>query len=146
MDFWYWLMHQFSAEAGFAYRDWYLSLNLPSFAPEPAVFGIAWGIIYPLIAVAFVVTVWMRYKNHVSRSFIFLFALNVALNLSFSPVLLSTYNNILISLTILSVLVTLIAIEWKAWTASKLIFFLLLPYLLWGSFATALQLSITALN
>lgn len=146
MTFSYWLTHQFSPEAGLAYRDWFLSLEKPFFAPSPEVFGIAWGIIYPLIAIAFIYALVLYRRRKLSLGFIALFLLNIALNLTFSPVLLATKDNALISLVIVLVLGTLAWLQLWAYVRARTIFWLLLPYLLWGAFATALQLSITALN
>lgn len=146
MNFWYWTTHQFSAEAGMAYRTWYLSLEQPFFAPPPATFGIAWGIIYPLMAIAFLWTLYLWRKGRLPQSFVVLFGINILLNLSFSPVLLATQNNIYISATIVLVLSTLLWLQVWAWKRARGIFWLLLPYLLWGTFATILQLTLTVLN
>ncbi len=148
MNYLYWLPKQWSVEGFISYREWYAVLEKPFFAPEPYVFGLAWGIIYPLIGLAFLWTAYVFYikKSGVSRKFLWLFIANIFLNLTFSATLLATHNNILISAHILLVLGTLIWLETKAWKESKLVFWLLVPYLLWGAFATILQLCITALN
>lgn len=146
-DIIYWFMNQFGETGRDGYREWYALLEKPFFAPEPWVFGLAWGIIYPLIAVAFFLTIYGYYKTKtIPRGFVWLFMLNILLNLSFSPVLLATKNNALISLIIVLVLGTLAWLMIRAWKLSKLIFVLLIPYLLWGVFATVLQLSLTVLN
>jgi benzodiazapine receptor len=146
MDFWYWFTHQFSAEAGLAYRDWYLALEKPFFAPPPEVFGIAWGIIFPLMAIALLWSIYLYMKGRVSFCFVALYVLNIALNLTFSPVLLSTGNNALITLVISMVLGTLAWLQLWAWKRARVVFWLLVPYLLWGAYATALQIGITILN
>lgn len=150
MDFWYWFIHQFDfggdMASTFQYAEWYAALIKPWFAPPPVVFGIAWGLIYPLIAIAVFWALYLFYKKRLSRGFIPLFFLNIFLNLSFTPTLITTRDNLLISLSILSVLATLIWLQILAWKQSKVIFWLLVPYVLWGTFATILQLSITALN
>ncbi len=147
MDFFYWLTHQFSQEGAVAYGVWYALLEKPFFAPPPAVFGIAWGIVYPLIFLAFLWTLYLYYKKHaVSRGFVWLFILNLALNLSFTATALATKNNVLASLHILLVLGTLSWLMLRAWKSSRTVFVLLVPYLLWGAFASLLQLSITAMN
>lgn len=150
MDFFYWFTHQFDFGGDMAstlqYKDWYAELAKPFFAPPPWLFGVAWGIIYPLIAIAALWALYLRFKGRVSKGFIALFFANILLNLSFTPVLITTRNNALISLTVVLVLITLAWLQVMAWKRSKVIFWLLVPYLLWGAFATVLQLSITALN
>lgn len=147
MDFFYWVAHQFSAEGGRAYREWYLSLAKPEFAPPPETFGLAWGIIYPLIVLAFLWTLYLYFvKKAVSRGFVLLFVLNLVLNLTFTATTLATKSTVLAALHIVLVLGTLAWLMLRAWKSSKVVFVLLVPYLLWGAFATVLQLSITALN
>lgn len=147
MDFFYWLTHQFSIEGAMQYRAWYELLEKPFFAPPAMTFGIAWAIVYPLIALAFLWTAYLFYvRKAIPRGFLWLFLLNLALNLSFTATALTWKSNALTSLHILLVLGTLAWMMVLAWRYSKVIFILLVPYLLWGTFATVLQLSITALN
>lgn len=129
------------------YQEWYASLAKPFFAPPPEVFGIAWGIIYPLIFVAFVWVVARYYYNEsVKRVTLGVFILNLVLNVLFSPIQLTTQNNTLSSGMIIAIVGTLVYLEYRLWSESKPAFWLLLPYLLWGSFATVLQVGITVLN
>jgi tryptophan-rich sensory protein len=150
MTFWYWFTHQFSGtgstQSTAEYVTWYASLAKPFFAPPTWLFGVAWGLIYPLIALAMFWALYLYFKKRLQRGFLALFFVNIALNLSFTPILFITRDNTLISLTILLVLGTLALLQVFAWKRSKVIFWLLAPYLLWGAFATVLQLSITAMN
>jgi len=150
MNYLYWIVNQFSFGAGstsvLEYRAWYDALVKPFFAPAPEIFGIAWGIIYPLLAIAFIWSLWLYAKKRVPGAFIGLFALNIALNLTFTPTLIVTKDNTLISLHIILVLGTLTWLIQSAWRRSKIVFVLLLPYLAWGAYATVLQLFLTALN
>lgn len=128
------------------YTYWYSQLIKPSFAPPEWVFGLAWGIIYPLIAIAFVYLVYEISKKKAPKWLLWLFAANMVGNLLFTPIQFGLKNNILSSIDILFVLVTLLWLEIELFKKSKLTFVLLLPYLLWGAFATVLQLTITVLN
>jgi len=150
MDYLYWIFNQFSFGSDSAstasYRSWYEALEKPFFAPEPWVFGVAWGIIYPLMAIALVYMLYVVLKKRIPASFLGLYLLNIALNLTFTPTLVITRDNALISLHILLVVGTLSWLMLFAWRFSKVMFFLLLPYLVWGVFAAILQLSLTTLN
>ncbi len=129
------------------YQEWYASLVKPFFAPPPEVFGIAWGIIYPLIFIAFVWAVARYYyDDSVSRTTLGVFIVNLVLNILFSPIQLTVQSNLLSSGMIVAIVGTLAYLEYRLWSESKPAFWLLLPYLLWGSFATVLQISITVLN
>lgn len=146
MTFAYWLTHQFSPEAGMAYRTWYEGLAKPFFAPPAWLFGVAWGLIYPLIGIAFIYTLILRKRGQVGNFFVLLFVLNIILNLAFSPILLTFKDNLLSTASILAVLGTLVSLQALAWKSARPVFWLLLPYLAWGAFASVLQLSLLVLN
>jgi len=128
------------------YQPWYQMLDKPSFAPPEWAFGIAWGIIYPLILISFIYTLYLWKKGRLDKNVILIYFLNLLANFAFTPILLGTKNNILVFVDILIVLGTLACLEWEFFKKSKINFLLLLPYLLWGSFATVLQLTITLMN
>lgn len=128
------------------YAAWYETLIKPFFAPPQWAFGVAWTIIYPLIAIALVYTWVLVKRGRVPHSLIWLFFLNMAGNLAFTWIQFGLRSNILAALDILLVVGTLALFELRIYKRSKIIFWLLMPYLLWGTFATLLQLSVTALN
>jgi translocator protein len=147
MDFFYWLVNQFSVEGRVEYAVWYSLLDKPYFAPPALTFGIAWAIIYPLIALAFLWTLYLFYKGRgISRGFLWLFIANLALNLTYAAEALAFKNNALASVHILLVVGSLAWLTLRAWRSSKIIFFLLLPYLCWSAFAAVLQIVITIMN
>ncbi|MEX0916556.1 MAG: TspO/MBR family protein [Candidatus Spechtbacterales bacterium] len=139
-------VNQFGAASQIQYREWYGSLEKPFFAPPEWLFGTAWGLIYPLIGIAFVYSLVLFRKKKVPGSFIGIFVANIVANLAFTPLLLGTLNNVVGTISILAVLGTLALLQWHAWRMAKPVFWLLIPYLAWGSFATVLQLTITMLN
>lgn len=150
MEYLSWVVRQFTesgtADMSVAYGTWYALLDKPFFAPPPFVFGLAWGIIYPLIALALLWTLYLYLKRQVPLAFVGIFLINLALNLTFTPTLVTTRDNGLISLHIVLVLGTLSWLMLGAWRRSRVVFWLLVPYVLWGAFATILQLTITAMN
>ena len=134
---------------GFSMSDgaaWYAQLNKPFFAPPAYLFGPVWTVLYIVIAVTFgyVLVQWLRRRLPFRQ--MLPFALNLLFNAAFTPIQFGLQNNLLASLDILLVLLTLV---WAlfgirrrvAWVAYANI-----PYLLWVGFATLLQLSITWLN
>jgi len=128
------------------YQTYYSDIAKPFFAPEPWVFGLAWGIIYPLIALASVLMLYAWYKKQLSAQVLAVFAVNMIANFVFTPLQLGFPEAVWATLDIFIVLVTLAYIEWQLWQEHKVIFFILLPYLFWGSFATALQVTVYWLN
>jgi len=129
-----------------SYQAYYASIEKPFFAPPEWVFGLAWGIIYPLIAVAFICLVYLAMRSRASWWLVALFFANIVANLLFTPFQLLFPSAPWATLDILIVLGTLIALVWLSWRYSKAVVFLLVPYLLWSAFATALQITIYAVN
>lgn len=74
------------------------------------------------------------------------FALNIIFNLSFTPLQFGLQNNLLAAIDILLVLGTLIWAMIAIYPYAHWITYIQIPYLLWVSFATVLQLTITYLN
>jgi tryptophan-rich sensory protein len=74
------------------------------------------------------------------------FLLNLIFNLAFTPIQFRLQNNYLAALDILLVLGTLIWAMVVIYPFARWITYIQIPYLLWVSFATVLQLTITVLN
>lgn len=126
--------------------NWYTALEKPGFAPPPYVFGIAWGILYPIIFVSFGTVFYKALKKQIPPIIALPFALNLLFNFLFSPIQFSLQSNILAAADILLVVVTLVWAMTAIYPHNKYLSFVQIPYLLWGLFATTLQLSITYLN
>lgn len=126
--------------------DWYAKLIQPSFAPPAWVFGPVWSVLYVVIAISFGYVLYLAFKKRLPWSVFLPFGLNLVFNLAFSPIQFGLKNNSLAAIDILLILGTLLwamrAISQRVpWVA-----YVNIPYLLWVSFATILQLSITWLN
>ena len=124
-------------------KEWYPSLTLPSFTPPGGTIGMVWTILYILATIACLIVV----NTFKDKSFLIkLFILNAFLNVSWS-LLFFTFNltweaflwAILLGVSVL----TIILFSYKE---SKLVAFLMLPYLLWVSFASYLNFTIYMLN
>lgn len=124
---------------------WYATLQKPWFAPEPWVFGLAWGIIYPLIAIAFFWIGYLVYRGALPKMVLLPLFINLLFNLSFTYIQFGLMNNFLAAIWISIVVGSLIWLMYMT-LSILLINALLVPYLLWGLFATVLQFSITYLN
>jgi translocator protein len=74
------------------------------------------------------------------------FILNLISNALFTPIQFGLKNNYLAALDILLVLVTLIWSMLSIYPFVSWVAYIQIPYLLWVSFATLLQLSVTYLN
>lgn len=124
---------------------WFRALEKPAIFPPPAAFGIVWPILYVLmgLALALVGTAWgARYRPAAIAAFV----VQLAVNLAWSPVFFGAHQigaglYIILALDVL-VLVTV----WLFWKVRPLAALLLLPYLGWIIFATALNWQFLQLN
>ncbi len=126
--------------------NWYQQLIKPSWAPPAWLFGPAWTFLYVLIAISFGRVVWLFFKGKIPFLVLLPFILNLVFNFSFTTIQFGLKNNFLATVDILLVLATLIWAMFAIWPHSRWVAYIQIPYLLWVSFATILQLTITFLN
>lgn len=126
--------------------SWYQQLIKPFWAPPSWVFGPVWTVLYILIAISFGKVFLMAWQKQVPWIIVLPFALNLILNLIFTPIQFGLQNNILAAIDIILVLGTLIWATISIYSYAPWISYLQAPYLLWVSIATVLQLTITYLN
>lgn len=119
-------------------NPWFADLVKPSLYPAPATFGIVWSLLYLLMGLALALIVTAR--GAAGRSLaISVFILQFALNLAWSPLFFALHL-IQAALVLLVVLdVTVIACVLLFGRIRPLAAGLLLPYLAWCLFATALN-------
>jgi translocator protein len=129
--------------------NWYSQLIKPTWAPPGWLFGPVWTVLYAVIAVTYGAVFYRAFTGKISWLVALPFALNIIFNLAFTPIQFGLKNNLLASLDILLVLGTLIwalVAVWRAAPDLRWVVYANIPYLLWGIFATGLQLTITWLN
>ena len=126
--------------------NWYQMLIKPSWAPPSWIFGPVWTILYGLIILSFGKTFLLFFHKKISFIVVLPFILNLIFNFIFTPIQFGLKNNILATVDILLVLSTLIWAMIAIYPYRKWIAYIQVPYLLWLSFATILQLTITYLN
>lgn len=129
--------------------NWYSQLIKPSWSPPAWLFGPAWTVLYAIIAVSFGTVFYKAFTKQISWIVTLPFILNLLFNFAFTPIQFGLKNNFLATVDILLVLVTLVWALYAVWHASselRWVVYANIPYLLWVSFATILQLTITFLN
>jgi tryptophan-rich sensory protein len=72
--------------------------------------------------------------------------LNLIFNFAFTPIQFGLQNNLLAAIDILFVVGTLIWSLYVIFPYASWVSYINIPYLLWGLFATVLQLTVTYLN
>ena len=126
--------------------NWYSQLIKPSWSPPAWLFGRVWTFLYVLIFISFGNVFLMAWQKKIAFVVVLPFILNIIFNLAFTPLQFGLKNNLLAAFDILFVLGTLIWAMVAIYPYARWITYIQIPYLLWVSFATILQLTITYLN
>lgn len=129
--------------------NWYSQIIKPSWAPPSWLFGPVWTVLYAIIAVSFGTIFYKFFTRQISWQVALLFALNLIFNFAFTPIQFGLKNNLLASIDILLILATLVWALYSLWhalPALRWIVYANIPYLLWVTFATILQITITIMN
>lgn len=127
-------------------RTWYPTIVKPSFTPPNWLFGPAWTILYALMGIALYL-VWQKSEQGIAvRTAVIVFFLQLGLNALWSFIFFGMQSPfwafVEIVLLWLCILATII-LFWKISTAASL---LLVPYILWVTYASALTFAIWQLN
>jgi len=126
--------------------SWYSTLNKPPFTPPNWLFPVAWTIIYIMIATAAYMVWKLRDTSATYKTAVIIYVVQLALNFSWSIVFFGLHQILYALIIIIALLVTIILnISWFN-RFSKTAAWLLIPYLLWVSYATLLNISICILN
>ena len=126
--------------------NWYQKLKKPSWSPPSWLFGPVWTFLYVLIFISFGKTFLLFSQGQITFIIVLPFILNLIFNFSFTTIQFGLKNNYLAALDILLVLGTLIWAMVAIFSFAPWIAYIQIPYLLWVSFATVLQLTVTYLN
>ncbi|MDX1537747.1 TspO/MBR family protein [Arsukibacterium sp.] len=123
--------------------DFYRELQLPAFAPPAWLFGPVWTLLYTLMAVA-AWLVWRNGKRY--QTALWLYFSQLAVNALWSWLFFAWYQGALAFANIMLLLPLIIVTALSFWRQQKLAGLLLVPYILWVSFAAVLNYSIWQLN
>ncbi len=127
----------------------YAELLKPSWAPPSWVFGPVWTVLYAIIAVSFGTVFYKACIRQIPWMVALPFALNLVFNFAFPLIQFRLVNNFLASIDILLVVGTLAWALYAVWHGVpelRWVVYANAPYLLWGTFATCVQLTMTYLN
>ena len=122
---------------------WYSTLQKPSFSPPNWVFGPAWIILYLLMGIS-AFLVWSKDKR--TKTALRIFICQLVLNALWSIIFFGFHNPFWAFIEIIALWLAILATILSFYRISRSAAYLLLPYILWVSFASVLNLSIVILN
>lgn len=133
------------AAASIQAGSFYTQLVRPEWAPPPGVFGPVWTVLYVVMGVS-AWLVWRVGGFRAARTALVLFLVQLAVNALWSWLFFAWHQGALGFANILLLWVLLVATIVAFWRISVLAGALLVPYLLWISFAAALNYAVWQLN
>ena len=145
-----WLVVSFAASAVGAVasiqaKSFYSQLAQPDWAPPAAIFGPVWTVLYALMGIA-AWWVWRSGGFRANREALMLFLLQLAFNALWSWLFFAWHLGAAAFADVLVLWVLIVATLVFFWRVRPLAGSLLIPYLLWVTFASALNYSLWQLN
>ena len=145
-----WLAISFAASgigaiASMRAAPFYGQLVQPGWAPPPSVFGPVWTILYALMGIA-AWLVWRADGLRATRTALSLFLVQLAVNALWTWLFFAWNQGALAFADIMLLWLLVTATLVSFWRIRPLAGALLIPYLLWVSFAAALNFSLLQLN
>ena len=135
-----WLLAAFAAGAVGAVASvdaasFYAHLSKPSWAPPASVFGPVWSALYALMGVS----AWLVWRSPGSKgAALGLFVAQLAANALWSWMFFAWHRGALAAVEVLVLLALIVATAAAFWRTRRMAALLLVPYLLWVSFASVL--------
>ena len=143
-----WLLAAFTAGAlvfvaSVDAASFYAQLSKPSWAPPASVFGPVWSALYALMGVA----AWLVWRSPGSKGVALgLFGAQLAANALWSWLFFAWHRGALAAVEVFVLLALIVATVVAFWRTGRLAALLLVPYLLWVSFASVLTWAVWRSN
>ena len=126
--------------------NWYQDLNKPSFNPPGWVFGPVWTALYIMMGIS-AFLIWQKgLADRLVKTALVFFVIQLLLNAVWTPFFFGLKSPILAFTDIILLWFGILFTIVKFYSLSKPASFLLIPYLLWVTFAAFLNFSIVLLN
>lgn len=125
---------------------WYAALKKPSFSPPNWLFGPVWIVLYVLMGISLYIVWKKRLKNKEIRVGILLFGIQLVLNTLWSIIFFGLQNPMYAFVEIVVLWFAITLTIYHFWKIDKKAAYLLIPYILWVTFASILNFSIWRLN
>jgi tryptophan-rich sensory protein len=118
--------------------DWYDSIR-PSITPPSIVFPIVWNILFLLIALSLYVIITSKKNEKFKKKAYIIFGVNFFLNILWSVLFFGLKNPFLAFFEIILLWISILVMIIYSYKINKNSSYLLVPYILWVSFAIVLN-------
>lgn len=125
--------------------DWYQQLNRPAWTPPDAVFSPVWTLLYTMMGVA----AWLVWKRRPQRRVavpMTLFGIQLALNVAWSGLFFAMQRPGLAAIEIVILWAAIVAAIVSFFRYSKPAGWLMVPYVLWVTYAASLNIALWQMN
>lgn len=135
-----------SGYLGMSDRSFYSSLIRPSFSPPGWIFPVVWTILYLLMAIA-AYRIWMYGEEGADvKKALTLYGIQLVLNFLWTIIFFRFQSFGLAFIELLVLLVFILLTTFSFYEIDKKAAYLMIPYILWVSFAGVLNFAIWRLN
>ena len=125
-------------------NSWFSTINKPFFNPPNWLFGPVWTLLYLLMGISLYL-IWNKgFKKH--KTAIYIFGIQLILNSLWSILFFGLKSPLFAFIEIIFLWAAILLSIIKFYKISKPAAYLLIPYILWVSFAAVLNLAIVLLN
>ncbi len=131
-----------------AIPTWYAVLQRPPLTPPSWIFGPVWTVLYALMGIA-AFLVWKKgsgQRRETVKPALICFAIQLVLNAIWTPLFFGLQNLTLALIGIVALWIAIVVTIRVFYRVSQLAALLLIPYLLWVTFATYLNAGFLVLN
>ena len=118
--------------------NWYAQLNLSPLNPPGWVFGVAWPLLYVLIAITGF-RLWQRRYQPKMKPLLILFAIQMIMNWAWSFLFFGAHMLWASCIWLLVLIIVVLLLAIRTWKKERISAYLLLPYLAWICFAAYLN-------
>lgn len=122
--------------------EWYQSLSKPSWTPPDWLFPIAWTVLYFMIAIAG----WLVWQKEGVGTALVIWFSGLVLNAAWSYLMFGRHEIGYALVDVAALWVSIVAFIALAWNVDRTAAYLFMPYLVWVSFATALNAAVWQMN
>ena len=123
-------------------EPWYSEIVLPSFNPPSWVFAPVWTTLYIMMAIA----IWKIWINSFDFKILKLYFIHLFFNGTWSIAFFGFHQIGIALINLFIILFFIVLLMKRYFSLDKISFYLMIPYLLWSSYALILNSSILVLN